>query len=87
MADQPALRAWVLEAVRELGGRARPIEVAKHIWTRHADDLRAAGDLFYTWQYDMRWEAQKLRDVGTFTAKHGKRSGAWELNGGRGQDE
>jgi hypothetical protein len=57
-----SLKKWVLEAVDAAGGEATPTEVAKHIWERHETELRSAGDSFYTWQYDMRWAAQKLRN-------------------------
>mgnify|MGYP001086020374 CR=1 FL=1 len=56
------LKDWVLQAVEAAGGEASPTDVAKHIWLHHERDLRDSGDLFYTWQYDMRWAAQKLRD-------------------------
>jgi len=53
---------WVLEAVAANGGEASIIETAKGIWQAHQRDLVSAGDHFYTWQYDMRWAAQRLRE-------------------------
>jgi len=73
------LQTWVLEAIRELGGSARPIDVTRHIWETHETDLRQSGDLFFTWQYDLRWEAQKLRDQGVLQRKEGSRTGTWDL--------
>jgi hypothetical protein len=64
MADKHDLKAWVLEAVEAQDGRASVLNVAKHIWQVHEPELRASGDLFFTWQYDMRWAAQALRDDG-----------------------
>jgi hypothetical protein len=58
------LPAVVHEALIALGGNAPLARVAEHIWKKHEVDLRASGDLFYTWQYDMRWAAQRLRDAG-----------------------
>jgi len=52
---------WVVDALRAHGGRASVVEVCRHIWTHHEKQLREAGDLFYTWQYDVRWAATKLR--------------------------
>lgn len=43
------------------------IDVAKHIWANHEDELKRSGDLFYSWQYDMRWAAQNLRGAGQLT--------------------
>jgi hypothetical protein len=54
----------VLEAVHGRGGEASVLEVAKDIWTARARDLEASGDLFFTWQYDMRWAADRLRKAG-----------------------
>ncbi|MBX3560835.1 MAG: hypothetical protein KF780_03385 [Sphingomonas sp.] len=58
------LKEWVKEALGELGGRASINEVARQIWLDHEADLKSAGDYFYSWQYDMRWAAQRLRDKG-----------------------
>ncbi len=58
------LQQWVLDAVRLEGGAATVLQVARRIWANHENELRKAGDLFYTWQYDMRWAGQRLRDNG-----------------------
>lgn len=79
MAKKTELRTWVLEAVRAHGGSAGPVDVCKHIWSEHEDELRESGDLFYTWQYDIRWEAQKLRDEGLLVSVHGDRRTPWSL--------
>jgi len=55
------------------------VDVAREIWQRHEADLRLSGDLFYTWQYDIRWAAQVLRNEGVLVKKEGKRSGTWDL--------
>lgn len=70
-------KKWVLEALRSLGGRGRVIDVAKRIWLKHESELRD-GDLFFTWQYDMRWAAKMLRDEGKIRPVV-KRGGPWEL--------
>ncbi len=64
MATRADLPQWVLEALGELGGSAHAVDVAKAVWRRHEPDLRASGDLFYTWQYDLRWAGTKLRKQG-----------------------
>ena len=63
MATRDDLGKWVLAAVQELGPSPVP-RVAEHIWKAHAEELKASGDLFFTWQYAMRWEAMKLRKKG-----------------------
>ena len=64
MASRNDLQQWVVEALHELGGSGHQIDVAKILWRRHEPDLRESGDLFYTWQYDMRWAATRLRKAG-----------------------
>ncbi len=64
MVTKETLKAWVVEALSELGGEARQIEVAKVVWRRHENELRQSGDIFYRWQYDMRWAATELRKEG-----------------------
>ncbi|MGI3164337.1 hypothetical protein [Pseudooceanicola sp. 200-1SW] len=61
MAVKTDLQDWVFDAVKQLDGEASVAEVAKVIWEKHEADLRSSGDLFYTWQYDMRWAAEWLR--------------------------
>lgn len=64
--------------VRELGGRGTVTDVCRVIWRRHEPELRASGDLFYTWQYDVRWAAQRLRNEGVLRQiQKGRRN--WEL--------
>ena len=64
MLNKSELKKWVKDALRQHGGTASLLDVAKHIWTNHESDLRASGDLFYTWQYDMRWACTDLRKDG-----------------------
>ena len=72
MASKEDLKVWVLDALTEAGGSSSPTEVAKHIWANHEGELRASGDLFYKWQYDMRWAATSLR-------REGKMGNGWTL--------
>lgn len=79
MASKHDLKEWILEALHELGGSGTVVDVCQVVWRRHEGDLRQSGNLFYTWQYDIRWAAQQLRDAGRLGLKDGKRSGAWVL--------
>ena len=76
MATRDDLKRWVFEALTDLGPSKVP-EIAKHIWINHEAELRKSGDLFYTWQYAMRWEGQKLQMEGKLTKKAG--AGRWAL--------
>lgn len=80
VATKADLQDWVLEALRQLGGSAELINVSKHVWRTHESELAASGDLFYTWQYEIRWAAKKLRDSGKLKPSEGRRPHAkWEL--------
>ena len=68
MAGRDDLKCWVFEALTTLGPSTVP-EVARHIWENHEAELRSSGDLFFTWQYAMRWEAQKLQHEGKLQKK------------------
>lgn len=70
---------WVVEALKSLDGRASLVQVAQEIWTRHEKQLRSSGDLFYTWQYDMRWSANVLRRKGAMKSAEISPPGIWEL--------
>ena len=76
MASRSDLKQWVFEALQNLGPATVP-DIAKHIWDNHQDELTQSGDLYYTWQYAMRWEGQKLQTEGKLR-KNGK-GRIWEL--------
>jgi len=87
MADAPdrgvpkeVLREWIVEALESREGSAPLIEVCRHIW-RHHDELWDSGDLFYTWQYDVRWAATDLRGRGILKGQKDSPRGIWELHG------
>lgn len=63
---------WVVEALDQLGGTAGVLEVSRQVWKNHEDALRESGDLFYTWQYDLRWAATRLRKDGRLQPSPGR---------------
>lgn len=79
MASREALKDWVVEVLNAHGGEAQLLDVAKEIWNSHEDELRASGGLFFTWQYDMRWAATKLRDEGVLQSKERGSREPWRL--------
>lgn len=60
-ADLPKL---VRRTLKSLGGEATPVEVARVLWRDHRRDLKKSGDIFYTWQVDIRQAATALRRQG-----------------------
>ncbi|MDG9930436.1 MULTISPECIES: hypothetical protein [unclassified Pseudomonas] len=81
MATKHDLTDWVIAALGRLGGSASLVEVAHDLWKHHESDLRSSGDLFYTWQYDMRWSANVLRRKGVMKAAEASPHGVWQLAG------
>tara|TARA_B100001179_G_C18249194_1_gene257551 strand:+ start:289 stop:531 length:243 start_codon:yes stop_codon:yes gene_type:complete len=79
MATKSDLMDWVLEALGNLGGHGSVVAVSREIWQVHESDLRHSGDLFFTWQYDVRWAAQKLRDSGRLKPAVKGASSGWAL--------
>jgi len=79
MSNKTDLQTWIIEAPQRNGGTAQLLDVAKDIWGHHEADLRERGDLFYTWQYDMRWAAQRLRNAGELAPVNNARNGTWSL--------
>lgn len=79
VADRHSLKGWVLEALQQLGGSGTIVQVCQRVWKMHEAELRASGDLFYTWQYDIRWAAQYLRNEKYLKAVNGDRRSQWEL--------
>ncbi|WP_217636911.1 hypothetical protein [Dendrosporobacter quercicolus] len=55
------------------------IDVCKYVWEHYEKELKASGNLFYTWQYDIRWAATRLRKAGVMKSADEEESGIWEL--------
>ena len=81
MAGRDVLMDWTEEALIALNGSASLLDVAKKIWDLHEADLINT-ELFYTWQYDYRWAATKLREKGIMKSREDSPKGIWELNYG-----
>jgi hypothetical protein len=79
MASKYDLAEWLVEALKANGGKGTIVTLCKQIWKNHENELRASGDLFYTWQYDVRWAANELRRTGRMKAVEVSSRGIWEL--------
>jgi hypothetical protein len=79
MATKYDLERWIIEALTALGGSATIVEICERVWRDHETDLRASDDLFYTWQYDIRWAAQRLRDQHVLVPNGQAPRGLWQL--------
>ncbi|WP_036130528.1 hypothetical protein [Lysinibacillus sphaericus] len=56
------LQKLVVEALRFNQGSASIILIAKYIWDNDEKELKQSRDLFYTWQYDIRWAKEELKN-------------------------
>jgi len=79
MAHREDLRKWLTEALEANNGSASIVEICKYVWEKYENELRRSGDLFYTWQYDIRWAATQLRKKGIIRAVDLSSKGIWEL--------
>lgn len=79
MANREDMQDWVVACLKSRGGSGWPREVSKYVWENYESELRASGNLLYTWQYDIRWAAQKLRNSGVLKPVNGRRDLPWEL--------
>jgi hypothetical protein len=79
MATKHDLGGWVIDALGALDSSASLIAISRQIWEQHEAELRNSGDLFFTWQYDTRWAAHRLRSQGRLRPATESPRGVWEL--------
>lgn len=79
MARRKDLRNWLIEALKANNGRAPIVELCKYIWEKYENELRRSGNLFFTWQFYIRWVATYLRKKGIMRAAELSPRGIWEL--------
>jgi hypothetical protein len=79
MAKKAHLQRWLVESLQSRGGSASPVNVCRDVWQMHEPELRMSGDLFYTWQHDIRGAAEKLRDAGVLLPEDEAPRGIWRL--------
>lgn len=73
------MKQWIIECLQEYDGSAWPREVSKYVWDNYEQELKDAGGILYTWQYDIRWAAQQLRNEGVLKPVFNRRDLPWEL--------
>ena len=76
--DRSDLPKLLHEALVSLGGNATPIVVFRYFWEKHELILKKSGDIYYTWNYDIRWAATELRKKGIMKPVYNKSQ--WELS-------
>ena len=53
--NRTLMKEQVKEALSELGGSSTILNICKNVWEKHGDEISASGDMFYKWQYEIRW--------------------------------
>ena len=79
MASREDLKPWIIEALIAHQGSAHIAPICRYIWDKYESELRRSGDLFYIWQYEMRWAGNKLRSEGVLQPKPKGDRGPWRL--------
>jgi len=79
MITRETLKEWVVEALTNLNGSGHLVDVFKQVWKLHHAEIESSGDMFYTWQYDIRWAATALRHEGRLRSAEETARGTWEL--------
>lgn len=77
------------KTIQSLGGKASMMDIFREFWKFYASKLDPAEDMFYTWNYDIRWAATELRNNGRMKPAHSKENpgelvdespkGIWEI--------
>jgi hypothetical protein len=70
------LKPIILAALGSVGNKERIARIAKFVWDNYQTDLKASGDFFYTWQYDLRWAGDQLVKEGRLDKTSHR--GMWE---------
>lgn len=69
----------LFSTLKSMEGKGTILEICKEFWAEYEVDLKESGDLFYTWQYDIRWAATELRKSKRMKAAELSKKGTWEL--------
>ena len=54
----------LVDALEFLKDKGTIVQVSTVIWENYNKELKSSGDIFYTWQYDIRWARHKLQKEG-----------------------
>ena len=79
MSETDDMMPLVVEALEYYGGRATLMDISRYLWGKYENKFRASDDLFYRWQYVLRWAGTQLRKQGTMVPAENSPQGVWIL--------
>ncbi len=79
MSDKEFLDRALVSALKASGGSASIGKACEAVWEQNENELRLRRELFFTWQYDIRWSAHWLRLAGVLRSASLSPQGVWEL--------
>lgn len=71
---------WVIDALEHHDGKATIIEISKYVWDYYGEKIKRSGDMFYKWQYEIRWAGNILRKKGVLRPTGESPRGVWKLS-------
>ena len=75
------LRNILIKTLEDLGGSSKILPICRHAWTKYlSNQISPEDDLFYTWQYRIRWEARDLRKAKIMNSIDDSPYGIWQLS-------
>lgn len=77
--EKEDLQILLKNVLNQLGGSAPIMEVFKKFYEMYGKNLDKNDDLFYTWNYDIRWAATELRKKHIMKPINLSPRGVWEL--------
>lgn len=80
MMNREALEVFIIESLKEFGQPTHYTDICKWVWKNYEKTLKNSGDMFYVWQYEIRWAATDLRGKGILKPVIESKKGLWELN-------
>lgn len=51
MVTRERMKQWIIVCLQERNGCGWPKDVSKYVWDNYESELKALGDILYTWQY------------------------------------
>lgn len=79
METTPGMHQWIAEALADDDCGRDALSVSRHVWEHHEQELRDAGDLFWTWQIELRDALAALQEQRS-AAEAAPRTGPWETD-------